>query len=367
MKIGIVTQQIVGNFGGILQNFALQTILKELGHEPITIDYRDPFMTRKEYRKRKWRYIRRTIKFKHPEPVGPRFRQRNSKATDQFVSKYIVETPIVTDYNDKSLLKQKFDCLLVGSDQVWRPEYNQGVMEDMFLNFARNWNVKRIAYAASFGTDKQEFSDNLIKNASLLVSKFEFISVREKSGIDLFETYFGQRPEWVADPTLLIDRIIYNNLISQTYNLDTNTSGKQLFKYVLDKSSQLDRITETLHKQFGIDNIIEIGDQDKSVSVISWLKEIRDAAFVFTDSFHGTIFSIIFHVPFISLCNESRGAERFLSLLKLFGLESRLITNNSQSEIILKQAMMDIDWEDVDNRLFKFREKSMTYLKNALS
>lgn len=367
MKIGIVTQQIVGNYGGILQNFALQTALRKMGHEPFTIDYRESYMSLREYRKRKWRYIRRTVKFKHPEPVGPRYRQRSSEEIENFVSKYISVTPPVTDYADKKVRKRNFDCLIVGSDQVWRPIYNVGVMEDMFLRFARDWNVKRIAYAASFGTGEREFAGSLLEEAKGLIQKFDYVSVREESGVGLFESYFGCKPKWVADPTLLLGKSDYERLIADKFPADNCAPGSPfIFKYVLDNKEETDKALGTLSEKLSMPDIRSVADQDKTVSIERWLRYLRDAGLVLTDSFHGTIFSIIFHVPFVSVCNKDRGADRFYAILSRLGLENRLVSEDTPGEEIIKVALSPVDWEMVDRKLASFKEESLRELKNAL-
>lgn len=368
MKIGIVTQQIVGNYGGILQNYALQSTLRKLGHTPVTIDYRETYMTLKEYRKRKWRYIRRTIKFKHPEPVGPRYRHRTSAEIERFVDSYIAVTPMVTDYSDKVVRKQNFDCLIVGSDQVWRPIYNPGVMDDMFLRFAEDWDVKRIAYAASFGTGKREINDEVLSVASRLIPKFDYVSVREESGVPLFETYFGFQPDWVADPTLLVKREEYDGIIDGwlKQSATKNSSGQHIFKYILDNRSETDAALEILQDKLNVSDIKTVEDQDKTVSIEMWLNNIRGSRMVLTDSFHGTIFSIIFQKPFVAFCNKDRGADRFLSILSRFGLQDRLVYEDTAKEDIIKAALAPIDWSSVQSKLESFREESLSKLSEAL-
>lgn len=367
MKIGILTQQILGNYGGILQNFALQKVLRAMGHKAVTIDYRESLIDKKEYRRLRWRYIRKFVKFKHPDPVGPRYRQRSSKSVAKFVSRYMKMTQVVVDYTDPKVKKQKFDCLIVGSDQVWRPIYNHMVLEDMFLRFARGWDVKRIAYAASFGTSEKEFDDNTLKMATELIHDFDYVSVREKSGVELFVSYFGFRPDWVADPTLLLDRRVYDDVADKSCVQRQIVPQSYIFKYVLDCSESIDKSLAAIAEKVSVEEVISAGNYDKNVSLQDWLRSIRDARMVLTDSFHGTVFSIIFQVPFIAVCNYDRGADRFYSLLERLGLEDRLTNRETPIEELVNMALAPIDWANVESKLSAFKEESLDKLRKALN
>ena len=107
--------------------------------------------------------------------------------------------------------RYEYDAYVVGSDQVWRPNYNP-FMKAMFLGITEREDVKRIAYAASFGTSKWEFSPQMTSECAVLAKKFDMITVREKSGVDLCREYFGVEATWVLDPTMLLNREDYEKV-----------------------------------------------------------------------------------------------------------------------------------------------------------
>lgn len=147
MRVGIVTQPLVGNFGGILQNYALQQVLRKLGHEPITIDY---FGGTNGFRYKMF-VIKRVISHlinNHRLPLG-RAKYLPSGVSDIFIRKNISLTDCTTRYRSRFIQRYHLEALVAGSDQIWRPIYNNS-LPDMFLKFAKQSNVRKIAYAASF-------------------------------------------------------------------------------------------------------------------------------------------------------------------------------------------------------------------------
>ena len=237
-------------------------------------------------------------------------------------------------------------------------------VQESFLDFAKDWKGKRIAYAASFGVDNWEFSSEETRICKELAKSFNAISVREDTGVGLCEEYFGIKAEQVLDPTLLLHSSDYVKLIKEA-SLQKN--NRKLFAYVLDKTPEKIAFVEKVAKEKGLQpNYINLsfGDIREPVkqrilpSVEQWLSYFYDAEFVVTDSFHGCVFSIIFNKKFVTIGNEERGMSRFKSLLSLLGLERRLCTNLSDidSSILIGE---NIDYE---MRLSLLRQKSMQFL-----
>ncbi len=357
MRIGIVTQPLHNNYGGILQNYALQQILRRLGHTPVTIDYiaLRPL----------WKFVLSTCKTivlyfvpKRRRPFAS-YRNKQTPQMQTFTDKHIVRTYPVKKYTAKLLEAYHIDSLVVGSDQVWRPCYNR-YLEDMFLAFARKCKIKKIAYSASFGVNAMEFSKSQLKRCVPLLQQFDKVSVREGSGVDLCQNYFQIHAEHTLDPTLLLSNEDYEQVCATV----PKHNGKFIACYILDmvedQRSHISRMAQNLH----LETIYFATDKNVSLSVEEWLAMFRDAAYVVTDSFHGTVFSIIFRKPFISIVNKVRGADRFTSLLKTFGLETRSIS--SMEELTEELYSNSIDWHMVDTALSNAKKKSMDYLEKVL-
>ena len=260
---------------------------------------------------------------------------------------------------------------MAGSDQIWRPKYF-GNIEDAFLAFTSGWNVKRIAYAASFGTDQMEYSYTQLEECSALLKNFDAVSVREASAVAICDEWFDREDALhVLDPVMLLPPEHYRTIAGQSSSRPCR--GKVL-SYILDpdhsKLSVLGRLTGWL----GIDSYDAcIPDRNRDIplkdrvvpSMPQWLSCFADAEFVVTDSFHGCVLAILLHKPFIALGNVSRGMSRIQSLLESFGLEDRIVQGidpDDDGEYFLS----GIDWTEADARLEAMREKSIGFLRAAL-
>ncbi len=363
MKIGIVTQPLLGNYGGILQNYALQQILRRLGHSPQTIDY---IMHNSSYR-----YFRHTLKYKLRKllkkvPVGQqpptRLRLRNS-TMECFIQKHIATTQSITRYESDLIKQYGFEAIVVGSDQVWRPKYNN-YLEDMFLRFAQHCAVQRVAYAASFGVDKWEYSFGQTRRCRKLASLFDAVSVRERSGEKLCSQRLNISATTVLDPTLLLTAADYGELCK-----DIPADNESVLAAYFLKAHNKKRIE---NNQRFVENMAAMrnlkvksftADTAEALSVEEWLATFRDAKMIVTESFHGTVFSILNHREFLTLGNASRGLARLNTLLGALGLENRLVSPDNLD----LQTLPAIDWNDVDQRLNQLREHSIRFLQDALN
>ncbi len=376
MKIGIVTLPFNWNYGGILQTYAMQQALKELGHEAVTIN-RNTVLT--SLKLKVLLVVRRSIlrilgKKVIVRPWPTKAEEKIIRQhTDKFISDYIATTHLLkSEAGFANLEKYNFEAFIVGSDQVWRPKYSP-VLENHFLGFLNNNStVKRIAYAASFGVDNWEYSDEQTAACRELSSLFNAVSVREDSGIDLCEKYLNVQAEQVLDPTLLLPKEKYVQLIEKEGIKPFN--GK-LFNYVLDITPYKNEFISKVSEQFGMTAFSSTAGSFRDLGkkhlnecifppVTQWIRGFMDADFVITDSFHGTVFSIIFNKPFISIGNATRGITRFTSLLKTFGLEERLILEINEHALDI--ANTPIDYVVVNQILEKERDKSIKFLTKAL-
>lgn len=380
-RICILTQPLSNGYGGLLQAYALQVILKRLGHKVWTEDRRRNASL--------WARCVKSVKSLIIRCIGPLMTkltnvfystsqdiQRINQHTDYFKDKYIVTTkPIYSNKKDK-LHKYGFDTYIVGSDQVWRPRYSYGpnAIYNYFLDFTKGMDVKRIAYAASFGVSEWEFSDEQTRICASLLRQFDAVSVRENDGIDLCKRYFGIDAKQVLDPTLLLQKEDYINLVERE---NEPRFSDNLFCYFLDSSEEKKEISEEVAKDLNLRPFsimptalfYQVGpkhfDECIYAPVTAWLRAYMDADFIVTDSFHGTVFAIIFNKPFITIANKSRGLSRFTSVLKLFGLEDRLIY--SKAEITHELLAYPIDFERVNKIKADKQNEALEFLNLSLN
>lgn len=373
MKIGILALQLRYNFGGILQAYALQKTLNNLGHKAVHID-QQRYVTFGSWYKKYPIYLKRAIR---KYLLGENLIVRADVAvnntikaiathTDPFIDKHINRI-FTKDFSN--IKKENFDAFVVGSDQVWRPEYFFSKIENAYLEFAKDWDVKRIAYAASFGTDEWEYNKEQTVNCAVLLKKFNAVSVRESSATVLCKEKLGAEALHVLDPTMLLEKEDYIKLFKET---DTVHSDGNLLCYILDENTEkgtiINRISEEKElKPFYVNS--KYNNEEASLEeriqqpVEKWLRAFFDAEFVITDSFHACVFSIIFNKPFIVYGNRERGFARFESLLNLFELGNRLVSSPSEANRVIQKS---IDWESVNSIHKQLKEKSLSFLKKNL-
>ena len=309
MKVGIVTQPLYANYGGILQNYALQQVLKKMGHEPVTLDYM-PSLSFGRYILYAGKGVLCALSPSKRHPIKPyRHFLKRPSAIDSFVRDNIVLTKTVADYSKRLLEKNGIEAIIVGSDQVWRYSYNSHYLEDMFLDFAKDYPCKKIAYGASFGVENWDYPDNRTAEVRDLVKQFDAVSVRENSAVLLCKDIFGIEAQVVIDPTLLLEASDYDKFCREP----ACGNAPYLAAYILDRTEEKDAfITETARER-GLE-IKEMTVSEFGLSIEDWLSTIRNAAYVVTDSYHGCLFSILFGKQLKTFINKERGADRFRTL-----------------------------------------------------
>lgn len=369
MRIGILTHPLENNYGGILQNFALQQVLLRQGHTVTTIDIHPyskvpiirmfaGWMNRLRLHYLKGRRVPTTL---NPMPSDAQFGIIN-KHTRQFVRTKIKCTESIRSFEDLSALdaKYKFDAYVIGSDQVWNTE----LCPWYFGSFIHRQGVKLISYAASFGHAQWKMDAELTAECATLAKKFIAISVREDSAVGFCRKYLGVDATHVIDPTMLLSKDDYLAYV------DVEREHNTLFSYILDKDDFKHSIAVTTAAKRDL-NIKNCMPEEKYVRGLSriedciyppvdiWLNGFNNASFVVTDSFHGTVFAIIFNVPFVAIGNRRRGLARFESLLKMFGLEERLVTSMDEAKAIVDTP---INFTEVNTILERERKKALEFL-----
>lgn len=387
MKVGILTLPLSINYGGILQAYALQTVLERLGHETVVINrnilwtvpgWKLPLIhaVRRAGRVLTGKDIDVDKEISHNNAVLSR-----SRYTAMFVSSHI-RTVTVDRYSDLS--ERMFDAIVVGSDQIWRPKYFYADIRDAYLHFARKWQIRRVAYAASFGTDEWEYTPEQTAACAALAGRFDAVSVREDGAVELCRSRLGVDSVRLLDPTLLLDAEDYVCLLPPAARGGcAGASSGRLFVHFLDGSPQKHSFAERAGSEWGLSPFslqqpAEAGSGISSVTtpgvpagilgewtpqppVEDWIGAFLKADAVVTDSFHGCIFSMIFRKPFFVIGNKERGMSRFVSLLSLLGLEDRLVESADGP-----LPGPDVDFAPAYERLRGLRRESLDFLQKNL-
>ena len=376
MKIAVITLPLHTNYGGLLQAYALKTVLDGMGHEASVVDLKDkmpcpkglsaPFVYAKRALKKMVKgsaapEIFREIRYRKELPVL-------SANTSLFVEKHI-SPRVVGSYAE--IKEGEYDAFVAGSDQIWRPRYF-GKIEDAYLGFAEGWDVKRVAYAASFGTDKLEYEYIQLESCARLLGLFDGVSVREDSAVAMCEEWLDcDKAVHVLDPVMLLPVERYREIAASSGN--SGRSGR-ILTYILDPSSEKSHVVDFMKKVSEMDvhdcSVYPyVNDRPVAERVVppmeQWLSCFNDADFVITDSFHGCVLAIMMHKRFIAVGNSRRGMARLNSLLSMFGLEMRLVHGvdpEDDGEFFLSEP----DWEDIDRVMAGKRAESLDFLRGSL-
>lgn len=374
MKLALLSLPFDNNFGQFVQYLALKSKLEELGHDVTVVDHKTYYhINWKRYPlallKRAFKRMRdgQTEVF-FEQKANARLRILNAKKLEAY-HKFFDKIKTIDSF-EKDFKQDEFDGYVVGSDQVWRPGYfewdYETVMSNAFLAFTKGWNVKRVAYAPSFGTDEWLYTRKQTDDCKLCVREFDGVSVREQSAVRVVKEHLDAEAIWVLDPTMLHDKSFYQSLIGGAEVKQPHS----LMSYILDKEeSKMKVVKNVCHTLRLKENDVLAAYENPDLSederlmppILEWLQGFNDAEFVVTDSFHGTVFAIIFNKPFITIANQERGLARFESLLGLFGLQDRLYTGDGN----LNTAQ--IDWTPVNEKVKEMQELSLDFLRKSLS
>ena len=360
-RVGILTLPLGVNYGGIMQAVALSQHLESRGHDVVLLDKRRPI----GFVKHLALFLLETVPFQNI--AGVRGHGKTRKLHDRFIRRFIAKrTPMYRSERQlvQAVEEHRLDAVIVGSDQVWRMDYLQpDGYREFFLSFVTSPAVRRIAYAASFGTGEWTYPERK-EPVKELLARFDAISVREDSGVVLCKSVFDVADcEHVLDPTLLVDPAFYEKAMAPS----GTAQGKVLLTYLLDAPARkplIDAAASVLGPEY-TQTPMTLKSEDV-VDLPGWLRAFRDADYVLTDSFHGTVFSIIFRKPFVAITNMERGADRFLSLLKALGLSDRLVSVEEVDKVA-ELVPVPIDYDRVHQSLSALREKSEAFLDRELA
>ena len=319
-KIGVISVRHEINIGNNLLKFAIFIKLKELGYIP---------------------YIIAT----HWNNLNISFINRTTNL-------------IIIKKNFSEIKKNDYDYLMVNSDQTWR-KFDEHFYDYAFLKFAKYWKKPKFIYGASLGFDKWKLNREDERIAKNLLKDFKSISVREQGSVDLIKKHLKINPFVVLDPTLLINKKYYINII-KNYKKNVLLNNKYIFVYTIFYEENLIKFIKYVKKKLNY-NIYNFSLNNQS-SVENFLYQIYNSQAVITNSYHGTIFSILFNKPFISFNYKCSAKERLSSLGKLFRLENRIINTNELPNYTLLTTPLNINY----TLLELLKRKSINYIKNNL-
>lgn len=360
-KIGIITWHYYTNYGSMLQTYALVKTVRSLGYDARVLNYHNP----KFGHVSSFKTIIKNILGIIPRTLLSHGLQKLYFPKDRF-KKFFKETTLV--YSTEQLYRQckDFNAIICGSDQIWAPNVFNPVY---FLDFVPNGKLK-ISYAASIGLNN--IPENLKNEYKKLLSRIDFISVRESRGKVIIKEICGLDSTVVLDPTLLVRKEDWSELsiAPQFYEpyifcyflRDDHKYSDAVKKFAREHKTKV--IGISLRKQDK--DWMEILD-DRYVGPREFLGLIDNASVVITDSYHGTIFSLLFHTQFITferfnddetICQNSR----LNQLIDNFSIAKNVVKCNQDTVLEIN----DIQWEDIDDNLSYLREKSLTFLKNSL-
>lgn len=271
-------------------------------------------------------------------------------------------------------LNQYIDSFIVGSDQYWN--YNlDNYKHFRMLDFVGE-NKRKISYATSFGHDKLFFPPNKLEEAKYFLQKFDNISVREESAVKIAKDIFNVNAQQTIDPTFLLTIDDYNKLADKATR---KYKENFILAYLLDPTEEKRDLLRLISKNKNLKVIVLVdiqGHEEKAnflkefevitnpiASIYDWIYQFKTCKFVFTDSFHGTCFSIIYNKPFVTYINKHRGGIRFKFFEKL-KLGERLIESSNDFKISMLE---NINYNFANSFINIFREQSIVWLENAIN
>lgn len=285
-------------------------------------------------------------------------RYKNS-FSEKFAKKHLKLTHKIKTKTDFQELNGCTDNFIVGSDQVFRYCYSKNNFFNYMLDYT-NFSKKRIAFSVSFGTSQFGIKNVFIKLfTKQALKRFDFVSTREDSGVNICKNEFNVNAEHIIDPVFLIDNEKWQNLANESNN---NYEGV-ITSYILDNRNSVDKFKTYISNKFNLP-IVEFAGSGAFVE--DFVKAFRDSEYIITDSFHGLCFALIFHKKFICILNTKRGTDRFTSLARTFKLDGVFLED--YNEIYNRDNIFtNYDYQIFENIVNYEKEKANEFLKKAIN
>ena len=370
-KVGIMSMQRIANYGSFLQAYALKQLIEELGCKVEFVDYHVGEPVVNDGADSGNKYVRKLKKgletFQYQAPLSHKLAFIQYKRT--FADKYMQLLGITDEMNYNPTL----DCLVIGSDEVFnciQKNSNVGFSTELFGK--DNHADRLITYAASFGNTTLEKLRKYKKANEVgnLLRKFDAVSVRDSNSGSIVEQLTGKSPVYNLDPVLTYD---YMNCCNKIPQIDAGKKYLILYAYAgrisNDEADWIAKYAKEKNlKVYAIGGIQKCADRFIDCSPFEVLAYFRNAEEVITDTFHGSIFSIITHRPFTTLIRKSVGnsygnEEKLGDLLNRLDLTERMTTEVEDAERINQEP---VDYEKIDELLKAHREIAKNYLRDNL-
>lgn len=367
MKVGIINYHCAHNYGAMLQAYGLQQELISLGYDPEIVDFQ-PNIIMNNYR------VWSLYKLRHPRMVIGTMRRYNSlkkkyKVFEKFKNERLITTKnIIKKVDEKSIDIKKYGWFICGSDQIWNMDLNGGLKEYLLDFVPKNGEIKRISYAASIGTKElSEVNKGIIKRELEL---FDKISVREDDAVKILDKQLGLNSTQVLDPVFFLGRNDWNKVAA----LNKNIKEKYVLLYGLEENELFEKTLKFIKEntEYKIINVSPIKKVNSYIDVnladvgpAEFIGLINDAEVVFTNSFHGTCFSIIYGKKFCTI-KHSELNSRIESILRLTGLENHMIEKEIK-DLEEFNEIIDYDKNEVNEILKEEIIKSKKFLFDALN
>jgi hypothetical protein len=370
LKIGIITYHFVPNYGAAMQAWALQEYLMGEGYDVKIIDYRPSHLIfggnlfiPRNILGVKMNCIKLLLKVcAFRSLFSKKERIKNQKFAKFHKDFFRLTKQRLHNHKELNNLDEKFDVYICGSDQIWNASNHSGIDDAYFLGFLSNLD-KKVSYAASFG--RASIEDSYKCRIARLLKSFNFISVRELSGTHIVKELTNYDVEYVLDPTLL-----FHGDYPEPHE-SADSKGSFIFSYALRARKLVASTNDYISKKLNLEIISDKPHNIKEVALspFEWVSHIRHARFVVTNSYHGTLFSIIFRKAFIYVALSGKKAgynDRAINLLKDVGLTELIIYEYDEEKI---NQILDntINWEKVGSKINVKRSFSQAYLKRALN
>lgn len=382
-KIALVINYDYHDYGGMLQAYATQVALSKLGYDSYAIDFDN---LKGDINKRKWKYfICNIFDISIVKEKGKVIQKRlltillkklseNQRKRDVAFNRFIKNfkiTPKFADWQSLSEACHEYDSVLVGSDQLWLPS---NIIADYYtLSFVPD-NVNKIAYATSFGIET--VPKGMEFRYKKFLSRINHLSARETSGQKIIKKCTGRDVPLVCDPTMILERSDWEKIATP----EKKYRDKYIFCYFMGDNSEQREFVKKLAKEknckivalLHLDQYIPSDEEyvdfaPYDITPADFVALVRDAEYVCTDSFHGTVFSILFSKNFITFKRFNKKASlstntRIFSLLNRLNLKDRLFT----AEEDIKQDFDIHNFDEIQEELSSFRRSSIDYLVNSI-
>lgn len=346
--VGIIGWWFASNYGSSLTYYALAKILQKTGRELI---------------------------FVHVPKVDNTPWDKDAQQTIDFIGKRFK----ITKYRDMMHIHEVnmfCDSFMLGSDQMWTPLATQLVGYTFFLDFV-DLNKKKIAFSTSFGQDKFIADEATCQIIGDYLKRFDAISVREYTGVDICRDTFGVDAEQVIDPVFLCSTEEYDKMFE---GISIDLPKKYLLTYILDPTPEKEAAAKEIarHKNLEIISIMSMKEYERNASqwhvgkivpkpsTEEFLYYLKNCDYLLTDSHHGACMGIIYERPYVAITNASRGVTRFETVARAFGLENRVVYD-PMHVVNNKEIYKPIDYEKVKTKIENEKTKALAWLESAFA